>query len=81
MKDKTCDNCTHQDRTYDESPCDVCKPDMWREYGYGSLDVVDEAEEEYKNYKSGNNCLVAELVIDKQHEAIQYLKQQLENQK
>ena len=38
--------------------------------------ALEEAEEEYRAYKEGKNCFVAEIIIDKMYLAIQELKKE-----
>ena len=51
--------------------------DESKKHGYIRKSAVEEAEEEYLNYKSGNNCYVAEIVMDKMYSAIQELKSEI----
>lgn len=39
--------------------------------------ATEEAEEEYRAYKEGKNCFVAEIVINKMYLAIQELKSEI----
>ena len=45
-----------------------------KQAGYIRRNPVEEAEEMYNNYKNGINCLTRTDIMEKQHEAIQYLK-------
>jgi hypothetical protein len=63
----------------DLTGCD-CLPgtrEKIKQKGYIRKSAVEEAEEEYLNYNSGNNCYVAEIVLDKMHLAIQELKSEI----
>jgi hypothetical protein len=63
----------------DFTGCD-CLPgtrEKIKQKGYIRKSAVEEAEEEYRAYKEGKNCFVAETVMDKMYLAIQELKSEI----